>query len=649
MSTTHAPAPAAPDSRLPADALLLAVALLAATVPTLLALHQPPSATLLNQCLAVALWGGVAAALAPRLAPTRGSLPLLAALALLGLAAAGSSLWGLLPRSLALQALGLLAGAALLLLAGAGATRAGAGLPAFTALAWALLCAGVLGCAVALVQVFAPGWADGSWVAQSGLAGRAVGNLRQPNHLCSLLLWALVAAVALHALRRLPGWLLAVLLPVLVLCVELTASRTGAAGLVLLLLWGLVDRRLPRSARLALLAAPLLYLLAWGLMAWWGDVSQQALGASARLAADGGLGEGSPNARPNIWRNALLLIAANPWTGTGFGEFNLAWSMTPFVNRPTAFFDHSHNLPLQLMVELGLPLALVVLALLALALWQAWRRAALAVDGDTAASSRAALVLVLLTGLHSLVEYPLWYAYFLLPTALAWGLVLGLPAAAQAAPPRKAAPAKSPAGLAAGLLMVAGGLLAALDYQRVVVIYAPADGSGSLASRIARGQLSPLFAHHADYAAATNEVPPASRALGLARATHALLDTRLMLAWARQLADAGHVDEARWVAQRLRDFRNPDAAEFFAPCTAGGDGVEGAVGAVGAERPPGAAPAGLPFQCQPPQRLHSWRDLAALPPLLPPLPAPLLPPSPPPPAAAAQPGAPAPSAASATQ
>ena len=346
---------------------LLAASLLAASVPTQLAFHQPPSATLLNQCLAVALWGLVVAVMAPRLAPTRGSLPVLAALGLMGLATGGSWWWGMLPASLAGQALGLLAGAALLLLAGAAAARDGGGVAAFTALAWGLLGAGLLSAAVALVQVFAPGWTDGEWIAHSGLAGRAVGNLRQPNHLCSLLLWALVAAVALHALRRLPGLVLVVLVPVLVLCVELTASRTGAAGLALLLLWGLVDRRLPRTARLALVAAPVLYALAWALMAWWGDVSQQALGAGARLAADGGLGGDSPNARPNIWRNALLLIAANPWTGTGFGEFNLAWSMTPFVNRPTAFFDHTHNLPLQLMVELGLPLALGVMALLALA------------------------------------------------------------------------------------------------------------------------------------------------------------------------------------------------------------------------------------------------------------------------------------------
>jgi Virulence factor membrane-bound polymerase, C-terminal len=271
--------------------------------------------------------------------------------------------------------------------------------------------------------------------------------------------------------------------------------------------------------------------------------------------------------------------------------------MTPFVNRPTAFFDHTHNLPLQLLVELGVPLALAVMALLAVALWQGWRRAGAAADDGMAICSRAALVLVLLTGLHSLVEYPLWYAYFLLPTALAWGLVLGLPAAGQDAP---AAAWRLPSlsGAVFGALMAAAGVLAVLDYQRVVVIYAPTDGSGSLATRIARGQLSPLFAHQADYAAATNTVPPASQALGLARSIHALLDTRLMMAWSRQLAASGHTDEARWVAQRLRDFRNPDAAEFFAPCVAG------------------VPPASLPFQCQAPQQAHGWRHLASLPPLL---------------------------------
>ena len=580
---------------------LLLATLLAATIPTLLAYHQPPSATLLNQCLAVALWGMVAALLAPaRLHRSTG--PLLAALAVVAAAAAASSALGSLPASLALQAIGLLAAAGVMVVAGADAARRPGGRAAFAALAWALLVAGLASSAVALVQVFLPSWADNGWIAPTGLVGRAVGNLRQPNHLCSLLLWALVAAAALHELRRLPRTALWAAATLLVLAIELTASRTGAVGLLLLLLWAVFDRRLSPATRVVLALTPLLYAVAYGAMAWLGEWSHLAVGAGARLADGGGLsdltaGGSSPNSRLNIARNTWALIVAQPLRGVGFGEFNVAWSLTGFSGRPTAFFDHTHNLLLQLAVELGLPLASGVTLLRGAALVQAWRRAARAAS-DAAIAARAALMLVLLIGLHSLVEYPLWYAYFLLPAALAWGFALGTPAAdgmseQPAAPSDRGNPGRHAwLGLAAGGLVSAGGLLAALDYQRAVVIYAPGDGAASLAERVADGQRSPLFAHHADYAAATNPVPPGSAALGFQRAPHSLLDTRLMIAWARHLAATGEVDRARWLAQRLREFRNADAQTFFAPCEGG---------------------AQLEFQCQAPESAHDWREFTQLP------------------------------------
>ena len=586
------PRPLAAPPALPA--LALWALLLACSVPTLLAYNQPPSATLLNQCMAVALWGGVALALAPAAWPG-GTGWLLAALAVVAAGAAGS--WGLgsLPLSLALQALGLLAGAALMALTGAAAARQARSAAILQGLALGLFVAGLLGSGVALVQVFAPGWTDGNLIAHSGIAGRGVGNLRQPNHLGSLLLWALVAAALLLAQGRLsrgPAWAGSALL---VLAIELTASRTGAVGLGLLLLWGAVDKRLGRPARTLLVALPLLYGLAYVGMGWWGDLSHQTLGAGARVAAEAGAAPGadSPNSRLNIWRNTLDLIAVQPWGGVGFGEFNLAWTLTAFPNRPTAFFDHTHNLPLQLAVELGLPAAAAVMLALAIALWQAGRRAWRG-PGQAGQAARAAWMLVLLVLLHSAVEYPLWYAYFLLPAALAWGYALGQIATAPGADDAPGGQAEAahaaPWALAAALLMTAGGAWAVLDYQRVVVIYAPGDSAGSLGERIQRGQRSPLFGHHADYAAATNEAPPSNAAAGLARASHSLLDTRLMLAWARHLAANGQTDRARWVAQRLREFKNSEADSFFAPCAAGDVEL---------------------FQCQTPLQPHGWREFSA--------------------------------------
>jgi len=578
----------------PIDPLLWLAGVVAAALPTLLAYNLPPSATLLNQCVAVAVWGGWLMMVAPtaRLRPV--AVPLAAA-GLVAAAALGSMLFGALPASLAWSAAGLLLAAALLLVAGADAARRSDGTAVATAFFVGLLVAGLASTGVAVVQVFAPQAADGTWIAASGLPGRAVGNLRQPNHLCTLLLWAVVAAAALRELRAWPVALLAALCAALVFAVELSASRTGAVGLGLLVLWGALDRRLSPGTRWCLVATPLFYGLAYAAMAGYGAWSNTALGAEARLDS-GGLGEaGSPNSRLNIWRNAWALVMAQPWTGVGFGEFNLAWSLTAFPGRPTAFFDHTHNLPLQLAVELGLPLAGLVLGLLAWGLWQAARRSGPA-TGPAGVAGRAAGLLVLVAGLHSLVEYPLWYAYFLLPTAFAWGLALGTPAATapgQRAPAwRGQHPVGQLAGLVAGLAMAIAGVLAVLDYRRVVVIYAPSDDPRPLARRITEGQRSVLFAHHADYAAATNPSPADARALGLQRGPHSLLDTRLMVAWAEHLAANGRVDEARWLAARLREFRNPDAASFFAACETGA--------------------AATAFQCQRPSRAYGWRHFLAL-------------------------------------
>ncbi|WP_373715052.1 Wzy polymerase domain-containing protein [Roseateles sp.] len=615
---------------------------LAVALPPLLAYNQTPSVTLYNQLLALAGWGAVLWLWA-RSAPgwrARLASPASIAFALLALAPLVSLLGRKLPLSVGLDAMAVIgAGLAVLLLAqgldGPARRRAA------EALCWGLLVAGLCSAAISVVQVFAPDLADGSWLARYGIAGRAAGNLRQPNHLASLMMWAAIAAVYITEQR---GWraALPLLLLACVFTVVLSASRTGYGGIAMLALWGLVDRRLSRGARLSLLATPAMLGGCWWLMSLWSAESGHAFGAAARLAE----GAGSPS-RLAILDNAWALTLANPWLGVGWGEFNFAWSLTPFPDRPVAFFDHTHNLPSQLAVELGLPWAGAVLLLLMGALWLCWRDAfgfsermprprtwlaiatvsaaagllgampaaqalaqmllgrywiaipALPVVGLAAAIlwrawlapseaigdaplRRMALMIVLTIGLHSLLEYPLWYAYFLLPTCFALGL--GLPAGAEVRP---AGPGPWPW---LGALLIAGSAFAVWDYQRIVVIYAPSDDAIPLSRRIAVGQGSPLFGHLADYAAATS-LPPGPTALAAARRTaFNLIDARLLMHWSRSLEATGDVDGARYLADRLREFRNPTGDTWFSSCT-----------------DPASAPP-MP-QCQPASAVRDWRTL----------------------------------------
>jgi O-antigen ligase len=566
-------------------ALNLALWTAALVAPVLVYAATVPSATLANQIAAVAGWGVLALLLRwPRQTLVELGATTFSVAALLVV----SGLWTFaargLPASLAWANVGSVVAMAALLCLGAAAARGGV---RPLGLFQALVLAGVLSALLGAVQALAPAAVPAEWLASSSLPGRAVGQLRQPNHLATLLLWSIAAMVPLidsgvlsrTAVRRVVAF---VVLGVLVVGVVLSGSRTGLLATGLLLVWAVVDGRLSRLSRALLAVAPLLaFVLSWLLTVEAQGTAGVGMGARRSEA-----GSDWSSSRLAIWRDTWDLIVANPWTGVGLGDYNFAWSLSVFPNRPTAFFDHSHNLPLQLWVELGLPLGTLVLLLLATALWQAARRS-WALAGETGVASRTALVLVLLMVPHSLAEYPLWYLHFLLPTAFFWGWCLG---AAPAVAPMQAAAQRGWAGTVIGGAMVAAAAFAWWDYGRVVAIYQPGDHPAPLAERIAEGRRSLLFAHHADYALVTTPAEPVTLPGAFDRVTHFLLDTRLMIAWAQSLHARGHEDHARHIAARLREFGNPKSAEFFAEC----------------ERD-----ASL-FQCQPPKRVLSWRDFKGL-------------------------------------
>ncbi|XHS79620.1 Wzy polymerase domain-containing protein [Burkholderiaceae bacterium UC74_6] len=551
---------------------------LATAVPTLIAYSQTPSSTLYNQLAALFGWGAALLFLAENVRRLRFDATVAVLLMLLA-APIISVFVNQLPFGLALETLGLVS-AALVVYGCATGLDEMVRAQVFRWFCWGLVLAGTLSMGVSLLQVFYPAWTNGFAIAHSGLPGRAVGNMRQPNHLASLMVWACVALAWLgdqRAFGRINAWAWPALLFGFVFTIVLSASRTGMwAGIPLLALWGAADARLSKNTRIVLGSSLIMFGVSWGLMDLWAS-SGHAFGAQTRLDQEGA-GSGT---RIKILANAWELVKANPWTGVGWGEFNLAWTMTPFPDRPVSYFDHTHNIVMQFAVELGLPATLLIVGLL---LWTLWRRlqAVLRASAEDATLRSAALMLVLTIGVHSLLEYPLWYAYFLLPAAFAMGV---------GASPVEG-PEKRSGGMllsVTGALLLAASIFAAWDYQRIVVIYAPATRDAPLVDRVREGQRALIFGPLADYAAATS-LPGNRRALEAAKRTgHNLIDARLMMDWAEELHEAGDDDRARYLAARLREFRNDQAKPWFAACEA--EGVE------------------RPFQCDAPQRVYNWREM----------------------------------------
>ena len=344
-----------------------------------------------------------------------------------------------------------------------------------------LLAAG-LSAVIALLQYFNLEGPLYPWV-DLAQPGQAFGNLRQPNQLATLLVIGLAALrlpVQTARWSAAPG---AVLAALLVVALAATASRIGMVELAALALLALGWARASGRGRGrvvlgAAVAALRLYAVAALVLPWLAETAEGVAGRDMleRLRT----AESTCGSRLILWSNVLHLIAQKPWTGWGWGELSYAHYITLYGGpRFCHILDNAHNLPLHLAVELGVPVALAVCAALAWAVWRGapWR--------EPDATRQLAWAVLAAIGLHSLVEYPLWYGPFQIAAAISVGLLW---ATRESAGPKRAHGAFTGARLGLALAMLGATAYAGWDYWRVSQIYLPVE------QRAARWRDEPMAA-----------------------------------------------------------------------------------------------------------------------------------------------------------
>ncbi|TAM38415.1 MAG: hypothetical protein EPN61_13750 [Burkholderiaceae bacterium] len=282
---------------------------------------------------------------------------------------------------------------------------------ALNALAAAWLFVALLSVGVALVQ-----WTGALdlGIYENGLppGARPFANVGQPNNFCTLSFLGLCGLLWLRQGQRVRGaafWLGAVFL---LWGMVMTQSRTGWLQIALLVLWGLAmhARAGLRIARAQLLALGALF--ATGVLLW--PVICDALLLTSSRSLDDQMRAG---VRLPYWRAMLDAIAREPLWGYGWQQVGAAQQRVA-LDHPAfgVLFEHSHNLVLDLLLWNGVLLGGLIVALLA---W--WFVAHIRACRD----ARAAWLLAAVGGVvvHALLEYPLDYAYFLIPVGLAMGAV----------------------------------------------------------------------------------------------------------------------------------------------------------------------------------------------------------------------------------
>jgi hypothetical protein len=285
-------------------------------------------------------------------------------------------------------------------------------------LAWALLVGGVVSVGMACIQVLSL-WDGSPWISRAPHVRRPGANLGQPNHLATLLVMAMAAAWYLHRGKRFGGAVLGLLLLCIGAGLAVSESRAGLLSALCLcgwLAWRCDD--LPKAQRVVsafVLAAVLIVLFAqWPALYrdWQMDVSTTS-GGMERIASSTG------DARMTLWAQLVQATLLRPWSGWGFLGTAQAHNAVAHESSYSLPFSYSHSLPLDLVLWLGWPLALLVLALIAG--WFFRHRGA-----GASKTGWFGMALVIPFAVHSALEYPFAYAYLLLPAMFGVGLVEGV-------------------------------------------------------------------------------------------------------------------------------------------------------------------------------------------------------------------------------
>lgn len=275
-------------------------------------------------------------------------------------------------------------------------------------LAWAILVGGLLSAAIAGVQMSGIDLMPYIVPRKYGYGA----NLMQINHLANYLGLALASLLYLTATARLKtGWA-AVLAVVLLFPLALTGQRMGWIYVVMLSAgtWW-VGRKAGRQSWRALWLIPA--FMALQIILPLLPIPNAPAMASQKVVQ----GLQGPSIRLQFFREAWEIFLAHPWLGAGWGQFG--WQdflLAETYPDHASWTNHAHNIVMQLLAETGIAGALVLLAGVAF-----WLRGA---SRSATAPARWWLYAVVgVLGVHTLLEYPLWYAYFLGLAALLCGLI----------------------------------------------------------------------------------------------------------------------------------------------------------------------------------------------------------------------------------
>jgi O-antigen ligase len=249
------------------------------------------------------------------------------------------------------------------------------------------------------------------WIVDLIRGGQPYANLAQPNHLATLLAMGVFGCLHAHQRKWWSGTTTWLLVTTLGIGLVLTQSRTGWLFVIMLWCWVFLMRnRAPLQLDLSKVTAGVIVFFTAVLL-------RDAINSGLLLSGGASLADRAlSGSRLSVWAVALTAIAQSPGWGYGWNQVAVAQQLAVLPGRSMSHeqFAHAHNLALDLLLYNGVVIGTVILV--ALFAWiVVLVRQVRSADEWVLLGSLGAMLL------HAMVEFPLHFAYFLLPAAFLAG------------------------------------------------------------------------------------------------------------------------------------------------------------------------------------------------------------------------------------
>jgi len=126
---------------------------------------------------------------------------------------------------------------------------------------------------------------------------------------------------------------------------------------------------------------------------------------------------GQTSERIVLWQEAWAMSTLHPWFGVGWSQFGANQAQLAVLFKPATVSNHAHNIVLNFAAEIGWPITLLIVVCSTY-----WFRKCCISKWANPQIRFICLIFVAIM-IHSMLEFPMWYAILLLPFGVLVGAV----------------------------------------------------------------------------------------------------------------------------------------------------------------------------------------------------------------------------------